>query len=476
MEMLMKKVHGRSLLSFFLLSLLLFLGCATPKPPDTQQIVDEALPDSTDIDEKFGGEVDIDSGEVDDGWIHAFGDAELVTLVREAIQNNRDLELAAAQVDSAEARLRAAGAALKPTVSYGLQATGQEIPGQPDDIGGLGVRVSWEVDVWGRLRTQRAAAEEALAATREDYEFARQTIAAATAKGWFAATQARLILELSDDLVRIYRKTLELVKAKHKIGQVTQMDVSLAEADLSAAKESRVQAEIAYLEIQRALETLLGRYPSAEVEARDEFVAVPPPIPVGLPSDLLERRPDLIASERRVAVAFDLVESEKVAELPRFSISAGVGTLNNPSSTLYQLGAGLFGPLYDGGTLEAQVEAATARQRTAMAAYGRAVLNAFQEVENSIAREPRLERREELLKQVYQSNANALKLAKLQYEVGKIDLINVLLMQARTDATRLALINIRGERLLNRVNLHQSLGGSFEDVDSSLEKAADALR
>ena len=471
----MRTVQRSTVCLLPLLAALMLAGCAIKKPPETPEIVAEALPETTEIPAEFGGEEVVDSGEVDDGWVHAFGDPQLVALVDEAIRNNRDLELAAAQVDAADAQLRAAGAALKPTVSYGLQTSGQQIPGKPEEVSGIGVGVSWEADIWGRVRSQQAAAEEALAATQADYEFARQAIASATAKGWFAATQARMILDLSDDLVRINGETVELVKTKYDVGQVTRQEVSLAEADLRMAEESRLQAEIAYEEVQRALETLLGRYPSAELDGRDDFLAVPPPIPVGLPSDLLERRPDLIASERRVAAAFNLVESAKAAKLPRFSISAGVGGLANAGNAVYQLGAGLFGPLYTGGALQAQVESATANQRASMAAYGKAVLNAFQEVENAIASEPRLERREELLEQVYEKNAEVLELAKIQYDVGRVDLLSVLQMQARTDAARLSLIIIRAERLFNRVNLHQSLGGSFENVDPNLSTSAEGL-
>lgn len=472
----MRKTHRRPACLVAIIAATMSVGCAVTKPPDTPVIVKESLPETTEIPDEFAGDEVVDSGEVDDGWVRTFGDPELVALVDEAIRNNRDLELAASQVVAAAAQLRAAGAAMKPTVGYGLQTTGQQIPGKPDEISGVGVGVSWEADIWGRLRTQQAAAEEALVATQADYEFARQAIAAATAKGWFAATQARMILDLSDDLVRIYGETIDVVQAKYDVGRVTRQDVSLAEADLRTAEESRLQAEIAYKEVQRALETLLGRYPAAELDGRDGFVAVPPPIPVGLPSDLLERRPDLIASERRVAAAFNLVESAKAAKLPRFSISAGVGGLADGGNALYQLGAGLFGPLYTGGALEAQVESADANQRAAMAAYGKAVLNAFREVENAIASEPRMERREALLEQVYERNAEALELARVQYNVGRVDLLSVLQMQARTDAARLSLISIRAERLFNRVNLHQSLGGSFEGVDPNLPPSAEDLQ
>jgi NodT family efflux transporter outer membrane factor (OMF) lipoprotein len=464
--MTLSRVQAHLLIS--LTVLILLGGCATRQSPETEEIAGQALPANTEVASQFNSADD--AGEVDDGWIYTFGDPQLEGLVDEAIRNNPNLVLASAQVDSAAAQLRAAGAALKPTINYGLQATGQNIPGEPDEIGAGSVSVSWEADVWGRIRYQESAAGEALAATQADYEGARLAIASATAKGWFAATQARMILALSDDLVRIYGETLELVRIKHDVGQVTRQDISLAEADLRKAEASRLQAEIAYQEVQRALETLLGRYPSAELEGRESFVAVPPPIPVGLPSDLLERRPDLVAAERRVAASFNLSESARVAKLPRFSISAGVGDLANASGMLYQAGIGIFGPLYDGGRLQAQVESADAAQKAAMALYSRAVLNAFKEVENAIAREPRLKSREELLQQVYANNAEALELARVQYEVGRATLLSVLQMQARTDASRLSLINTRGERLFNRVNLHQSLGGSFDNIDPDLPR------
>ena len=459
-------LRSQSILLMLLAAAVFIGGCATKQSPETEEIVDQALPASTEIAEQFGGAAD--TGEVDDGWIYTFGDPQLEALVLEAIRNNPNLVLASSQVDTASAQLRAAGAALKPTINYGLQATGQQIPGKPEDVYAGNVSVSWEADVWGRIRYQESAAGEALAATQADYDGARLAIASATAKGWFAATQARMILALSDDIVDIYTQTLEVVNTKHEVGQVTRMDVSLAQADPRKAEASRLQAEIAYQEVQRALETLLGRYPSAQLEARESFVAVPPPIPVGVPSDLLDRRPDLIAAERRVAASFNLTESAKVAKLPRFSISAGVGDMANASGLLYQFGAGIFGPLYDGGRLEAQVESATANQQAAMALYSKAVLNAFQEVENAIAREPRLERREELLQQVYTNNAESLELARVKYDVGRTTMLSVLQMQARTDAARLALVNIRGQRLFNRINLHQGLGGSFENIDPDL--------
>ena len=462
----MKSIKFKRTRVLVLVTALILSACATKPAPGTREIVDQALPETTKIAGQFGEAQD--TGAVDDGWIHTFGDPQLEDLVDEAIRNNPNLVLASAQVDAASAQLRGAHAALKPIISYGLQATGQELPGQPADIYTGGLNASWEADVWGRIRYRETAAREGLAATQADYEFARLAIASATAKGWFTAARARMTLDLSTDLVRIYGETFELVKTKHEVGQLTRQDISLAQANLRKVEEIRLQAETAYEQVQRALETLLGRYPSAELEGRDYFIAVPPPIPVGVPSDLLARRPDLIAAERRVAASFNLVESAKVAKLPRFSISAGVGGMADVSGAIYQFGAGIFGPLYDGGRLEAQVENATAGQKAAMAAYTGKVLNAFQEVENNIAQEPRLEHREQLLNEVYTNNAEALRLAKIQYEVGRIPLLNVLQMQASTDASRLSIINIRSQRLINRVNLHQSLGGSFENIDPNL--------
>ncbi len=447
-----------------LLAAALLGGCATAPPPAPEAILEQALPETTEIPAEFVAPV-VDSGEVDDGWIAGFGDPRLEALVEEALTNNLDLRVAAAQVDRAAGLARLAGAALKPTVSLGAEVA--ETGGDALVAGGsgeAGIGISWEADVWGRVRAGAAAGEEALAASVADFEYARQSLAAATARGWFLATEATMQLALAEETVGIFSELTELVETKQEVGQLTMQDVHLARADRAAAEEALRQARAGHEQALRGLEVLLGRYPGAELTTAGELIPVPPPIPVGLPSQILERRPDLLAGERRVAAAFHLTEEARLARLPRFTLNAGVGTASGLSDAITSLGAGLFAPLYSGGALAAQLDVATADQQAAIAVYGKAVLTAFQEVETALANERHFAERERFLESVVGENEKALELARIQFDVGKIDLLSVLQIQARVVGAKVGLIRIKNERLGQRVSLHLALGGSFEEV------------
>jgi len=447
--------------------LLLMLGaCATTPPPPPEEIIEQALPATTEIPAEFEAGAG-DSGLVDDGWIATFGDPRLERLVDEAISNNLDLRLAASQVERAAGLARLAGAALKPAV--GLGGSAGENWSQKEIFSGTSSKaaltMSWEVDVWGKLRQRAAAGEAGLEASTADFEFARQSIAATTAKTWFLATEITQQLALAEQGVEIFSEILDIVKAKEEVGQISMQDVHLTSADVASAEESVQQARSARESIQRGLEVLLGRYPAAEIETAGEQLPVPPGISVGVPSDLVARRPDLRAAEARVRAAFHLTEEARLAKLPSFDLSLSAG-YTSLTDFIGQLGAGVVAPLYTGGALEGQLEVATADQKAAVAAYGKAILTAFQEVENALANERFFATREELLQRAVADNQRAYELALAQYEVGRIEVLNVLQIQARVLAARSALIAIQNERLATRVDLHLALGGSFEDPGS----------
>ena len=172
----------------------------------------------------------------------------------------------------------------------------------------------------------------------------------------------------------------------------------------------------------------------------------------------MERRPDLIAADRRVAREFFLTEEARLARLPRFSLTAGAGL----GDAISDLSAGLIAPLYTGGALEAQLEGATASQEAAIAAYAVAVLNAFEEVETALTYETLLMEREGFLRSVVENEQKAYQIQRDRYDLGAIDLLGVLQMQSRWIAARIALLRVQNERLARRINLHLALGGSFE--------------
>jgi multidrug efflux system outer membrane protein len=446
---------------------LLIAGCATQlqEAPERDAVLEDALPDTTEVRAEWAAPAD-DSGQVDDGWLATFNDDQLDALVAEALdKQNPNMRVLSAQVDRAEAASRLAASALKPTVGLGagLSGTGGSDSGtRGAATGGFGV--SWEPDVWGKVQAGVNAADENLRATAEDFEFARQSLAASVAKAWYLATELSLQVALTDEIIGILEETVNLVETKQQVGQVAMQDVFLVRADLATASDARETAMGGQQQARRALEILLGRYPAGEIETATELVPVPPPVPVGLPSDLVERRPDLIAADRRVAAAFFLTEEARLAELPSFSLNATLGASSSLGEAIGNLSAGLVAPLYTGGALEAQLDIATADQEAAIGAYGSAVLNAFEEVEGALTNEDLLGRRETFLASSVYNNLEAYDLAKVQYNVGQTDLLSVLQMQSRWAGARVGLINIKNQRLAERINLHLTLGGSFSET------------
>lgn len=400
------------------------------------------------------------SGVVDNGWLKSFNDARLIDLVDEAQKNNFGLQIAAAEVERSNALARQAGAALKPAIglSGAYSDRGSEGLGE---LYGAGLQVSWEADVWGRIRSGVAAAEEAAAASRSDYEYARQSLAAVTANSWFIAVGSKLFRKYTDDVVKLLEETLKIAEVKEKVGQGTMRDVHLARANLASAKEAAGKAKIAEENAKRSLEVILGRYPASDLETADSLATVPPVMATGIPSELLERRPDLIAAEQRVAEAFYKQEEAKLLRLPRFNFNFGLSAMNI-NDAVASLAAGIFAPVYTGGAIEAEVEIATAEQKKTIAAYAQSALQAFNEVETALAAEQYLAERQGYLKTVAAENLKAYQITQKQYEIGKIDLLDVLTIQQSWIQAHIALTDISTQRLLNRVTLHLALGGSFE--------------
>jgi len=455
-----KAVASRGLL---LMGACLVSACAVKEPPKTGDMVEDALPPTTVVAAEWTAPAG-DTGEVDDGWLASFGDPELEAIVAEAIgEHNPNMRLLASQVDRATASARLAGSALKPMVGLGADLSGT---GGDDAVAGnegtVGVGVSWEIDVWGKLRAGAQAADENLRATVADFEFARMSLAAQVAKTWFLATELKQQVALATETVDILTQLTELVETKQSVGQVSMQDVYLARAEVDRAQDALRQAVGGQKQAQRALEILVGRYPSAEIEGANELVPTPPPIPVGVPSDIIQRRPDLVASERRVAAAFNRTQQANLAKLPSFTLNAGVGANSGLSGAIGNLGAGLFAPIFTGGALQAQVGQATADQEAAMALYGQSLLKAFEEVETSLTNEALFAEREEFLRSSEENSKGAYDISKARYDVGQTDLLSVLQIQAQWVGARVGIVNILNDRLAQRVDLHLALGGSFE--------------
>jgi len=440
-------------------------GCALNPPPTTGELQKEALP-HTAVPAAWkaaGG----DAAPAADRWLATFNDPALSALVDEALAYNADLQVAAARVEQAAGYVKVASGGLLPSV--GVLAMGGGKSGGSGGLDGVFLNASLELDVWGRLRYGRAAAEAQSAAFAADYAYARQSLAAMVAKSWFVAIEAGLQRAIAQDALRSTDALLRVGQDRLRVGSGNEQAVAEARVNVGTSRDRVRQIEQAREQSLRALELLLGRYPAAEIAVAERLSPMPPPVPVGMPSQLLERRPDVIAAERRVAAAFDRVGEARAAQLPRISLTAGGSSvssdlieLKDTSNPIWSLGGNLIAPLYQGGVLRAQVEIRSAEQKQAVAEYARTGQRAFGEVENALAAENALRDRVVILEATIRDSERALELAQIQYRVGAVDLRVVEQNQIALYSARISLLRVQTERLAQRVNLYLALGGGFD--------------
>ena len=442
-----------------------FAGCALAPPPRSADIQPQAMPNVA-----TPGQWSVEgaaAGPVAESWLAAFDDARLQALVKEALAYNPDLRVAATRVEVASEYVNLADSTLYPQVNL-LARGGGEMSGDSSGLKGAGLFADWELDLWGRVRSARAANVAAYESVVADAEYARQSVAALVAKSYFLAVEAGLQLAMAERMVAAAEELTALAEQRERIGKGDGYDVALARASAGTFRDTVEQLKLAREQSLRALESLVGRYPSADVEVATELAQLPGAVPAGLPSELLERRPDVVAAERRIAAAFYGVQEAKAARLPRISLTASVNdissdlfVLKNRDNPVWSAGASLLLPVFTGGALQTQVRIRTAEQKQAVAEYGRIGARAFGEVEGALSAEFAAARRERVLGRVVADNEQALALAQKRYEIGSADLRGVRQQQLAAYGSRAALLRVETERLVQRVNLHLVLGGGF---------------
>ena len=439
-------------------------SCAVQQPPPAEDLRREALPNtSVPAVFKAGGS----AAEVTGNWLATFGDPALPALVDEALAYNADLKVAAARVAQAAGYVKVAGAALLPAVGVTAHGGGK-LGGDGSGLQGVWLSGSLELDVWGRVRYGRAAALAQSAAAEADYAYARQSLAALVTKAWFVAIEAGLQRGIAQVTLGSSQELLRVSEDRLRVGSGSDQAVAEARANIGPYRDTLRQVELSREQALRALELLLGRYPAAEIAVADRPASVPADVPVGLPSQLLERRPDVIAAERRVAAAFDRVGEAKAAQLPRISLTAGgsnissdLFVLKDHSNPVWSFGANLLAPIYQGGALRAQVEIRSAEQAQAVAEYARAGQRAFGEVEGALSAELALRDRAVILETSVRDNERALDLTRIQFRVGTVDQRAVEQRNMALYAARTSRLRVQSELLAQRVNLFLALGGGF---------------
>lgn len=444
-------------------------GCVSNDSLDRTAVAKSAAADSLPATPSAWAATLQNAGEVQIGWLAGFNDAVLTALVNEAQLNNLDLKLAANKVDSARALAGQAAATLAPRLDLqaGVSGSGSQQSSNASRQN-IGVQASWELDLWGRIRAGNQAAAHSVIAAEADYKFAQHSIAANVAQAYFAAVEAGQQLDIAQQLISTLQETVRIVKVQYNNGVADKQSLVLAQADLANAQDSLASSQGARRDAVRSLELLLGRYPQAELTVRQSLPALPPPVPPGLPSQLLERRPDLIAAERRIAAAYNKTDQAKVANLPSVSLSGSLGgasnslgTLLNPSNIAWQAASSLLAPLFDGGLNEAQIAASNAEQQAAINRYAQAALAAFAEVETALDQNWVLQQREAALNEALKAAEEAFRIAVIQFKEGEIALLDLLTIQQRIFNARRNVIAINRARLSQHLSLNLALGGSW---------------
>lgn len=424
------------------------------------------------------------------GWWDSFPGQEPRALVAEALAHNHSLAAATARLDAAAAEARIAGADRLPQLSAGGTASraqqifvGLPIPGRTgpltsrSDSYGVSLDVAWEVDLWGRLRAHDSAAAADYAASAADWEGARLSLAGQTLKAYFAAIESARSRELAEQVLASHDRTVEAVGDRYREGVRPSIDLRLAMVDQASARVSLEQARLAHDRAVRALELLLGRYPGAELAAPEELPVVAATVPDDLTADLLTRRPDLVAAERRAAAAGRRVSESKRALLPQIRLTGSAGRssddpvdLTDADFSVWRIAASLLQPLFQGGRLRANVSRTSAAEDAALADWAQAALRACGEAESAIAADRSLAAQEEAAADAAEQAGQALSLARSRYESGLDGILTLLSAQRSDAAARARLLQLRRLRLEARVDLHLALGGGFRlDAEAETE-------
>lgn len=452
-------------------------GCALAPTPSQGEMIKKALPADTKIPAAWKS---LDSqqfpiGEVENDWLKSFNDPSLDSIVSEAIRYNPDLVIAAERVRAAQQNIVVVGAALLPrigAVAGGRTTFSEGVNSESSNMTYIGA--SWEIDVWGKLRSEQAASSESFRATEMDYAGARQSLVATVARAWYTAIEAHRLVLLAQQRVSLYTNLLNLVEVRVSAGKDTDLDLTAMQANVDSAKADLDSAENSYSQIRRSLELLLGRYPAAEIAVAKEFPELTPLPNTGAPAQILGRRPDLIAAEKKVLAAFRTTESAKLALLPALRLTFLGGDIDDPALALLKLNpwlatgaVGAYLPIYEGGSIRAKIKIASAQESIAVAQYGSTVLKAFSEVESALFNEQYLVKRVSSTRQAALNRSNAVNIATTQYKVGRRDLLWVANLQEAQLTSEAELIRNNALLRINRIALLSSLGGGYDSNPST---------
>ena len=445
------------------------VGCATTRVK-TQAV------ETGQGDETIAPEAPRENASIPTSWTSRFGDDTLNALIEEALDANFGLDAAEAQARAAIAAARISGSLKFPGLSLGLNSSKQQsrfaflgFQKIETDTHSLTLGAQWEVDLWSRLSKGHAAGLASAEAAQADVEALKLSLSGQVARAWFNLLEADRQLELARESAKALQSKLASLERRYERGLTTNLDLRLTRAQNASSQALVTRRKTELADSKRALEVLLGRYPSASQESGHSLPRMEEAIPAGLSSDLVARRPDLLAAERRLASAIAQKDATDRNWLPQIRLTGNTGTTSDEFSQLLEtdlsvwtIAGDVAAPLFSAGRLKAERDQADAQMEVQLARYRQAALEAFQEVESALSANTDLEALYRDTSKAAEENRKAEDLAWDQYERGLIDITALLDAQRRADDSASQLISVQNLQLQNRIQLHLALGGDFE--------------
>ena len=417
-------------------------------------------------------------------WWQRFGDETTVELVEYALENNNDLKVAAARVLESHALLEQSHGIRLPDVSYSAsRVRAKTTPVLPAATAySQSLSISYMVDLFGKLkRSEQASYKDYMATESAQQAMAHAIIAqVVSARARIATFQG--LLDIAENTSKSRGETLEIVERRYKAGLVDSVELHLARENLAASQSSEPSLRESIILARNSLDVLVGRRPGSSGDLPQTLPELPQlsAIPVGLPVDLLDQRPDVRQAELQLAAATDRIGVSIAEMLPDFTLTASGGyssgsfrMLTSVENEVYSAAIGLAAPIFKGGRLKAGVKAARARTEQAAASYAGVVLNALREVENALVSERYLQERLTMLQYRFDEAHKAETLARQKYSRGVGSLLIVLESERRRRVSENELLSTKGNLWQKRIDLFLALGGDWQvpdDANSDDEK------
>lgn len=407
----------------------------------------------------------------DSRWWQQFGDPVLDGLIEQAVRQNLDLKIATARVDQYLGALDTTRAQFFPQISAGFDAAGKRTAGQTNESYQAALNATWELDLWGRIRRSSEAARAQIAGSEAGRRGVLMTLVANVASGYLTLRGLDRQLEIATATEKAYAESLKLFQLRFRYGTVSQLEVAQAESQYEAARQSIPVYESLVRQQENLLSLLLGHAPGPIPRGKALDELTPPAIPAGIPSQLLERRPDIIQAEQALIAANAQVGAAKAAYFPKISLTAAlgaastdIGRLFTPGSELWSAAGQVVAPLLNFGQISGQVKQAEAQQQQALFQYRQAVLTGFREVEDALTKTTR--GREQLAAQKRQVAAleEYARLSRLQFEAGTSSYLQVLDADRSLFTGRLNSTQTQYDLLVSLIGVYKALGGGWIDA------------